>query len=62
MDKTTIIDALISVMVLPFFLLLYWLSGGEFERNHYLAITVFAGVGFSFALFLQVRFYRKYGL
>jgi hypothetical protein len=49
-------------MVLPFFLLLYWLSGGEFERNHYLAITVFAGVGFSFALFLQVRFYRKYGL
>jgi len=61
MDKTILIDALISMMVLPFFLLLYWLSGGEFERNHYLALTVFAGAMFSLALFTRIRFYRNYG-
>jgi hypothetical protein len=61
MDKTTIIDALISVMVLPFCVLLYWLFGFDFVRNPYLALTVLAGAMFSFALFSRIRFYRKYG-
>jgi hypothetical protein len=61
MDKAILIDALISMMVLPFCVLLYWLFGFDFVRNPYLALTVLAGAMFSLALFTRIRFYRNYG-